>query len=90
VHPFNTSLTQVKKIQVVQRRNIQHKGDLSLAYTPGVADCLEIARMLIMYINTAKEFSCGYYQWNSSLGLGDIGPEASKVMEGKPYCLKFC
>jgi malate dehydrogenase (oxaloacetate-decarboxylating)(NADP+) len=51
---------------------------------------LEIAKDVNnVYKYTAKEFSCSYYNGTAVLGLGDIGPEASKpVMEGKPCCLK--
>jgi len=79
------------KIEVVATVPTKDKNDLSLAYTPGVAQpCLEIA----------KDVNKGYdltRRWNmclvisdgsAVLGLGDIGPEASMpVMEGK--CVLF-
>lgn len=79
------------KIEVISRVPVQTKEDLSLAYTPGVAQpCLEIQKD----INQSYELT---RRWNmclvvtdgtAVLGLGDIGPEAGMpVMEGK--CLLF-
>jgi malate dehydrogenase (oxaloacetate-decarboxylating) len=79
------------KIEVVSRVTVNDKRDLSLAYTPGVAEpCLAIQK--------DKELSYAYTRrWNmvavitdgtAVLGLGDIGPEAGMpVMEGK--CVLF-
>ena len=79
------------KIEVVSRVPVKSKEDLSLAYTPGVAQpCLEIQKD----INKSYELT---RRWNTCavitdgtavLGLGDIGPEAGMpVMEGK--CVLF-
>ncbi len=79
------------KIEIVSRAPVQTKDDLSLAYTPGVAQpCLEIQKD----INKSYELT---RRWNTCLvvtdgtavlGLGDIGPEAGMpVMEGK--CVLF-
>ena len=75
------------KIEVVPRCGIKTREDLSLAYTPGVAEpCLEIQK------NPEKSFELTR-RWNlvavvtdgtAVLGLGDIGPRAGMpVMEGK-------
>ena len=79
------------KIEVISRVPVKDKRDLSLAYTPGVAEpCLEIQKD----INLSYEYT---RRWNlvavitdgtAVLGLGDIGPEAGMpVMEGK--CVLF-
>ena len=79
------------KIEVVTRVPVENKDDLSLAYTPGVAQpCLEIQK------DTNKSYELTR-RWNmclvvtdgsAVLGLGDIGPEAGMpVMEGK--CVLF-
>ena len=79
------------KIEVVPRSTVTSKEELSLAYTPGVAQpCLEIQKD----INKSYELT---RRWNlvavitdgtAVLGLGDIGPEAGMpVMEGK--CVLF-
>ncbi len=75
------------KIEVVSRVKIKDKTDLSLAYTPGVAEtCMEI------HGDTDKSFSLTrrhnlvavVTDGTAVLGLGDIGPEAGMpVMEGK-------
>lgn len=79
------------KIEVISRVEVKDRRDLSLAYTPGVAQpCLEIQKD----INLSYELT---RRWNmvavitdgtAVLGLGDIGPEAGMpVMEGK--CVLF-
>lgn len=79
------------KIEVVSRAPVNDKNDLSIAYTPGVAEpCLRIKDD----VNLSYKYT---RRWNmvavvsdgtAVLGLGDIGPEASMpVMEGK--CVLF-
>lgn len=79
------------KIEVVATTPVKNKEDLSLAYTPGVAEpCLEIQKdknksyELTRRWNLAAVITDG----TAVLGLGDIGPEAGMpVMEGK--CVLF-
>ena len=79
------------KIKVVPTKPYATQRDLALAYSPGVAEpCLEIAKNIEnVYKYTAKgNFVAVITNGTAVLGLGDIGPEASKpVMEGK--CLLF-
>jgi malate dehydrogenase (oxaloacetate-decarboxylating) len=79
------------KIEVVSKVPVRGAGDLSLAYTPGVAEpCLEIARdPALAYEYTAKGNLVAVVTDGSAvLGLGDIGPAAAlPVMEGK--CVLF-
>ncbi len=79
------------KIEVVSRVPVQSKDDLSLAYTPGVAQpCLEIQKDINKsYELTRRSNMCAVITDGSAvLGLGDIGPEAGMpVMEGK--CVLF-
>ncbi len=80
------------KLEYISRVPVKDKEDLSLAYTPGVAQpCLEIQKD----INKSYELT---RRWNTVavvtdgtavLGLGDIGPEAGMpVMEGKAVLFK--
>lgn len=79
------------KIEVVSRVPVKDKEDLSLAYTPGVAEpCLAIQKEPDRsYELTRRHNMCAVITDGSAvLGLGDIGPEAGMpVMEGK--CVLF-
>ena len=79
------------KIEVTATVPVQSKEDLSLAYTPGVAQpCLEIQKdRSKSYDLTRRHNLCAVITDGSAvLGLGDIGPEAGMpVMEGK--CVLF-
>ncbi|WP_366186554.1 NADP-dependent malic enzyme [Flavobacterium ovatum] len=81
------------KIQVVPTKKYATQRDLSLAYSPGVAEpCLEIAKDVDnVYKYTAKgNLVAVISNGTAVLGLGDIGPEASKpVMEGKGLLFKI-
>ena len=81
------------KIQVVPTKKYATQRDLSLAYSPGVAEpCLEIAKDVDnVYKYTAKgNLVAVITNGTAVLGLGDIGPEASKpVMEGKALLFKI-
>lgn len=81
------------KIQVVPTKRYATQRDLSLAYSPGVAEpCLEIAKDVNnVYKYTAKgNLVAVITNGTAVLGLGDIGPEASKpVMEGKALLFKI-
>ena len=79
------------KIEVIATVPVETKEDLSLAYTPGVAQpCLEIQKDVEKsYELTRRHNLCAVITDGSAvLGLGDIGPEAGMpVMEGK--CVLF-
>ncbi len=79
------------KIEVTSRVPVKNSEDLSLAYTPGVAQpCLEIEKDVDQsYELTRRGNLCAVITDGSAvLGLGDIGPEAGMpVMEGK--CVLF-
>ena len=79
------------KIEVVATVPVATKEDLSLAYTPGVAQpCLEIQKDISKsYELTRRHNLCAVITDGTAvLGLGDIGPEAGMpVMEGK--CVLF-
>ncbi|WP_101698242.1 NAD(P)-dependent malic enzyme [Clostridium minihomine] len=79
------------KIEVIAKVPTNTKEDLSLAYTPGVAQpCLEIQKDInLSYDLTRRHNMCLVISDGTAvLGLGDIGPEASMpVMEGK--CVLF-
>src|SRR5258706_9179653 len=81
------------KIEVVPTKETKTQRDLSLAYSPGVAEpCLEIAaNKENVYKYTAKgNLVAVISNGTAVLGLGDIGPEAGKpVMEGKGVLFKI-
>ena len=80
------------KLETVSKTPVKSREDLSLAYTPGVAEpCKVIAQdkeaayQYTMKANTVAVVSDG----SAVLGLGNIGPHAAlPVMEGKPYYLR--
>ena len=75
------------KIEVISRPRIETKEDLSLAYTPGVAQpCLEIQKDYDKSFTLTRRHNLVAVVTDGTavLGLGDIGPEAGMpVMEGK-------
>ena len=79
------------KIEVISTVPVKDKNDLSLAYTPGVAQpCLEIQRDVDKSYELTRRWNMCLVATDGSavLGLGDIGPEAGMpVMEGK--CVLF-
>ena len=81
------------KLEVIPSKPYSSQRDLSLAYSPGVAEpCLAIAeRKEDVYKYTAKgNLVAVISNGTAVLGLGDIGPEASKpVMEGKGLLFKI-
>ncbi len=81
------------KIQVVPTKETNNQLDLSLAYSPGVAEpCMEIFRNVEnVYKYTAKgNLVAVISNGTAVLGLGNIGPEAGKpVMEGKGLLFKI-
>jgi len=81
------------KIEVIPTKDAKTQRDLSLAYSPGVAEpCKEIAaHKEDVYKYTAKGNLVGVISNGTAvLGLGDIGPEAGKpVMEGKGVLFKI-
>src|ERR1700741_2809216 len=81
------------KIEVTPTKETKTQRDLSLAYSPGVAEpCLEIAaNREEVYKYTAKgNLVAVISNGTAVLGLGDIGPEAGKpVMEGKGVLFKI-
>src|SRR6476661_1590320 len=81
------------KIEVVPTKEAKTQRDLSLAYSPGVAEpCKEIAiNVENVYKYTAKgNLVAVITNGTAVLGLGDIGPEAGKpVMEGKGVLFKI-
>ncbi len=79
------------KIEVISRVPVENRQDLSLAYTPGVAEpCLEIQKDInkSYELTRRKNLVAVITDGTAVLGLGDIGPEAGMpVMEGK--CVLF-
>ncbi len=81
------------KIKVVPTKKYASQRDLSLAYSPGVAEpCLEIAKDIdnVYKYTTKGNLVAVISNGTAVLGLGNIGPEASKpVMEGKGLLFKI-
>lgn len=79
------------KIEVVSRASVSNREELSLAYTPGVAQpCLEIQKDINKSYELTRRHNLVLVVTDGTavLGLGDIGPEAGMpVMEGK--CVLF-
>jgi malate dehydrogenase (oxaloacetate-decarboxylating)(NADP+) len=84
---------QPGKIKVVPTKRYSTQRDLALAYSPGVAEpCLEIAKdkKNVYKYTTKGNLVAVISNGTAVLGLGDIGPEASKpVMEGKGLLFKI-
>ncbi len=80
------------KIEVLSKVGVRTREDLSLAYTPGVAEaCKEIAKDAeLAYVYTSKQHMVAVISDGTAvLGLGDIGPAgAIPVMEGKALLFK--
>ena len=79
------------KLEVVSRAKVENAQELSVAYTPGVAEpCLKISENVdLSYTYTRRHNMVAVITDGTAvLGLGDIGPEAGMpVMEGK--CVLF-
>ncbi|MDR0512016.1 MAG: NADP-dependent malic enzyme [Treponema sp.] len=80
------------KIEVISRVKVKDRQDLSLAYTPGVAQpCLEIQKDISKSFDLTRRSNLVAVVTDGTavLGLGDIGPEAAMpVMEGKAILFK--
>jgi malate dehydrogenase (oxaloacetate-decarboxylating) len=83
---------KVGKIEIISKVELTNERDLSLAYSPGVAEpCKEIHQNTVLaYDYTAKGNLVAIVSDGTAvLGLGDIGPEAAlPVMEGKALLFK--
>jgi len=81
------------KIEIVPTKETKTQRDLALAYSPGVAEpCLEIEKdpEAVYKYTTKGNLVAVISNGTAVLGLGDIGPEASKpVMEGKGLLFKI-
>ena len=81
------------KIEVISKVQLKNREDLSLAYTPGVAEpCKEISNDKdLVYEYTSKGHMVAVVTDGTAvLGLGNIGPEAAMpVMEGKAVLFKY-
>ena len=79
------------KLEVISRVKIDNKNDLSIAYSPGVAEpCMAIHRDISLSYEYTRRWNtvAVITDGTAVLGLGDIGPEAGMpVMEGK--CVLF-
>lgn len=89
---LNLHRTYKGKMEMISKVPMESMGDLSLAYSPGVAEpCIEIKNNpSTIYDYTMKGNLVGVVTDGTAvLGLGDIGPEAAlPVMEGKSILLK--
>lgn len=88
------ALCRAGKIEVIPTKATATQQDLSLAYSPGVAvPCLKIAENKddVYKYTTKGNLVAVISNGTAVLGLGNIGPEASKpVMEGKSLLFKIC